>query len=287
MAGTLFVVATPIGNLEDITLRALRVLKEADLVVAEDTRSAGVLLSRHGIKRPLLSCHEHNEEERAGEVIRALAEGKRVAYISEAGTPGVSDPGARLVRKVSMADHAVVPIPGPCAATAALSASGFPADEFVFCGFLPPKAAARRKAVEALANEPRTLVFYEAPHRVQETLAALAAVLGDRRAAVFRELTKIHEEAVRGTLSEVASKVASKVPRGEFVLVVSGSPGPVTPASVPSAELRSRVERLCAEGWSRRDAVDRVAKEAHLPRKTVYSVVHSTTDENRSSSDDI
>ncbi len=286
MAGTLFVVATPIGNLEDITLRALRVLREADLVVAEDTRSAGVLLSRHGVKRPLLSCHEHNEEARAEEVIAALADGKRVAYVSEAGTPGVSDPGARLVARVSKAGHAVVPIPGPCAATAALSASGLSADEFVFCGFLPPKAAARKKAIEALANEPRTLVFYEAPHRVQETLADLAAVFGDRLSAVFRELTKLHEEAVRGTLSEVASRVASKEPRGEYVLVVSGCP-PAAPAEVPAEELKSRVDRLCAEGLTKRDAVDHVAKEAHLPRKAVYSVINAPTHENTASQDDI
>ncbi len=284
MAGTLFVVATPIGNLEDITLRALRVLKEADLVVAEDTRSAGVLLSRHGIKRPLLSCHEHNEEERAGQVIRALAEGKRVGYVSEAGTPGGSDPGARLVARVTEAGYDVVPIPGPCAATAALSASGLPADEFVFVGFLPPKAAARRKAIETLANEPRTMVFYEAPHRVQEALSELAAVLGNRRAAVFRELTKLHEEAVRGTLPEVSLRVAAKEPRGEYVLVVSGSPAPAAPIAVPAEELRVRVERLCAEGSTRRDAVDRVAKEVHLPRRAVYAIVNLSTDDNPSSS---
>ncbi len=266
----LYIVATPIGNLEDITLRAIRVLRESDLIAAEDTRSAGVLLSRHGVKRPLLSCHEHNEEARAEEVLRALAEGKSVAYISEAGTPGVSDPGARLAARAAEAGYAVVPVPGPCAAVAALSASGLAADAFVFCGFLPPKAAARAKAIAALANEPRTLVFYEAPHRVQEALADLASGLGARRAAVFRELTKLHEEAVRGNLAQVAAALASKEPRGEYVIVVEGASAPVRP-EVPEAELRSRVERLVADGLTRRDAVDRVAKEAGLARRTVYA----------------
>lgn len=270
MGGTLYIVATPIGNLEDITLRAIRVLRESDLIAAEDTRSAGVLLARHGVKRPLLSCHEHNEVARAEEVLRALAAGKSVAYVSEAGTPGVSDPGARLAARVAEAGHAVVAIPGPCAAVAALSASGLPADAFVFCGFLPPKAAARAKAIAALADEPRTLVFYEAPHRVQEALADLASGLGARRVAVFRELTKLHEEAVRGDLAKVAAALASKEPRGEYVLVVEGASAPAR-VEVPEAELRSRVERLVADGLTRRDAVDRVAKEAGVARRTVYA----------------
>lgn len=274
MTGVLFIVATPIGNLEDMTLRGIRVLREADLVVAEDTRSAGVLLARHGAKRPLLSCHEHNEESRAKEVIAAIAEGKRVAYVSQAGTPGVSDPGARLVARVAEAGHAVVPIPGPCAATAALSASGLPANAFLFCGFLPPKARARRAAIQALVNEPRTLVFYEAPHRIPVTLADLATGLGDRRAAVFRELTKVHEEAIRGTLADVASRIASKAPRGEYVIVVAGHGGREAPSDVPASELREGVERLCAEGLSRRDAVDRVARERGLARKVVYAAAN-------------
>lgn len=224
--GTLAIVATPIGNLRDITLRALDVLRGADLIAAEDTRNSQHLLSAYGIQARLVALHEHNEAAAAGRIVEALQAGQRVAYVSDAGTPGLSDPGARLVQAVRAAGLAVLPVPGASALAAAISVSGLEGP-FLFQGFLPPKAAARRKVLEALAALPCNLVFYEAPHRIEETVADLAAVLGESRTLVFgRELTKRFEQVHACPLAEAGAWLAAddNHRRGEFVLVVSAPP---------------------------------------------------------------
>jgi len=216
----LFVVATPIGNLEDITYRAVRVLSEAELIAAEDTRSARTLLARYNIRTPLCSYHEHNEEAVAARLAERLGAGAKIALISESGTPLISDPGYRIVRRAIEAGVEVVPIPGPCALTAALSVAGLPVHEFTFRGFLPRRAGQRRTALELLRDHEGTLIFYESPYRVRAMLADALSVLGDRPAAVGRELTKLHEEMIRGTLSELANRDFAT--RGEFVVLIAG-----------------------------------------------------------------
>jgi 16S rRNA (cytidine1402-2'-O)-methyltransferase len=225
MAGILYVVATPIGNLEDVTERALRTLREVDRIAAEDTRRTAKLLARHGIERPLTSYHDAVERQKAPQLVAELLEGKNLALVSDAGTPLISDPGYRLVRGALDAGVAVVPIPGPSAATALLSVCGFATDRFVFEGFLPQRAGRRRRRLEALRAEPRTIVLYESPHHVEQTLAEMEAILGDREIVVGREISKLFEEIVRGTISSVRAALASRPPRGEYTLVVAGVPG--------------------------------------------------------------
>jgi 16S rRNA (cytidine1402-2'-O)-methyltransferase len=225
-SGTLFVVATPIGNRGDLSSRARETLAAADLILAEDTRHTGQLLAGLGITTPLLSFHEHNEASRTEELVTRLAAGARIALVSDAGTPLVSDPGYRLVAAAGAAGVPVVPVPGACAAIAALSVAGLPTDRFAFEGFLPPRGAARRARLEELAAEPRTLVFYEAPHRVGEALEDLAAIFGAARpAAVARELTKLHETVYRESLGALAARARTDadMARGEAVLVVAGA----------------------------------------------------------------
>lgn len=225
-AGVLYLVATPIGNMGDISARAREILAAAGVVAAEDTRHSGRLLRELGLERPLVSLHEHNEKARASELVQRLKAGESVALVSDAGTPLVSDPGFPLVRAAVEAGIAVVPVPGPCAAIAALSASGLPGERFCFEGFLPARAGARRQRLEELAGEPRTLVLYEAPHRIAACLADLAAALGaSRRACVAREITKLHETFYRGSLGELAARAASDedLARGEAVVVVEGA----------------------------------------------------------------
>jgi len=266
-AGTLYVVATPLGNLEDITLRALRVLRESDLVACEDTRRTAQLLSAHGIAARTTSYFEHNERWKGDRLIEELRRGRRIALVSDAGTPGISDPGYRLVRDARAAGIAVVPVPGPSAAVTALSVSGLPSDRFLFVGFLPPRAAARRRAIEGLARVRETLVIYEAPTRVVEALADLQAVLGEREAFLCREATKLHEEYRRGTLAGLRGELGERPGvRGEIVLVVAGAPEEA-PAAESAPELYAR---LAAEGRTRREAVKEAARRLGLPAREVY-----------------
>jgi 16S rRNA (cytidine1402-2'-O)-methyltransferase len=273
-AGRLFVVATPIGNLEDVTLRALRVLREVRLIACEDTRRARNLLKTHGIATRCLSCFEHNERERVPQVLERLRSGDDVALVSDAGTPAVSDPGYRLVRAAREAGLPVIPVPGASAALAALSVSGLPSDRFLFVGFLPSKAEARRRALRELAIGPATLVFYESPLRVVAALDDLAEAFGDRDAFLCREATKLHEEYVRGRLSELRARLAERGEvRGEIVLVVGGA-GAAPAATAESPE--AMFGRLVAAGRARRDAVKEVARTLGLPAREVYRRVLST-----------
>ncbi len=269
-AGCLYLVATPIGNLEDITLRALRILKEANLIACEDTRQTQKLLQHYEIRTALISYHEHNELTRAPELVIELEQGAKVALVSDAGTPVISDPGHRLVT-LSLRHHIpVVPIPGPSAFVAALAASGLPCEEFLFVGFLPPRSGARRKALEAMRGESRTMILYEAPHRLVDTLADAADVLGARSAVVAREITKIHEEFLRGTLSELLASARKRPPRGEITLLI-GPGGEKTPAAPPSVSLKQRIEQLQAEaGLDRKAALKLAAKERGLGKREAY-----------------
>jgi 16S rRNA (cytidine1402-2'-O)-methyltransferase len=225
--GRLYVVSTPIGNLGDLSMRARETLQSVAVIAAEDTRHTGVLLKHFGIKTPQLSLHDHNEQQRSADIIERLRRGDSVALVSDAGTPAISDPGFELVRAVALAGLEVIAIPGPCAAIAALSIGALPTDRFCFEGFLPARAAARRQRLQSLIAETRTLVLYEAPHRVREALEDCAAVFGaGRSAAVAREITKLHEMTYRGTLAELAARAAADpdVGRGEIVLLIGGAP---------------------------------------------------------------
>ena len=268
--GTLFVVATPLGNRGDFSSRAGDTLAQVDLIAAEDTRHSGAFLSQLGITTPLVALHEHNEDARAAELVARLKDGARIALISDAGTPLISDPGYRLVAAAVAAGVAVVPVPGACAAIAALSVAGLPTDRFVFEGFLPARGAARRSRLAELASEARTLVFYEAPHRVAETLADVASAFGAERPAVLaRELTKVHETLYRGGLGGLAARAASdpNMARGEAVLIVGGAP--VVEAAIDAA----RLDRLLAgllSGLPLSQAVDLAAEVSGERRNRVY-----------------
>jgi 16S rRNA (cytidine1402-2'-O)-methyltransferase len=274
--GTLYLVATPIGNMEDITLRALRVLHEVSLVAAEDTRTTRKLLSHHGIKQRLRSYNEHNMKARTPQLLSALEAGD-VAFASEAGTPGVSDPGYELARAAIDGGHTVVAVPGASALLAALVASGLPMREFTFVAFLPRRDGDRRRLLKSLAREARTLVFFESPHRLRKTLEALLAELGDRRVAIGRELTKLHEQVFRGTVSNALAHFAE--PRGEFTIVVEGAGDSPKPDADVEAAARSRLSGLRGDGVKARDAVRQVTEETGLPRRRVYAIwVHIARD---------
>jgi len=221
--GTLYLVGTPIGNVEDLTPRAQRLLGAVDVIAAEDTRHTKGLLDRFGIRRPMLSYHDHNKDARTPELIDRMREGASVAVVSDAGSPGISDPAFTLVRAAVEAGLAVIPVPGPSSAICALEVSGLPTDRFAFEGFLPRKAGKRRARIEQLREDPRTLIFFESPHRLKSALADLSAVLGNRPASLSRELTKKFEETRRGPLNDLLSWVEKSPPRGEFVLVVGGA----------------------------------------------------------------
>lgn len=266
----LYVVATPIGNLEDITLRALAVLRSADLVAAEDTRKTAQLLSRHGITKSLVSYHDHNESRRTPELLQRLRQGASIALVSNAGTPGISDPGYRLVSAAAEAGLRIVPVPGATAAAAALSASGLPTDAFVFVGFLSKKAGKRLTQIKALASEARTVILYESPQRIVALVAELRQTLGDRRAVLARELTKIHEEFIRGRLSGILETLQSRPEvKGECTLLLSGAE---PQESLPWDEAREDIRRALASAAGGLSELARELAHTHgLPRKAVYA----------------
>jgi|SRR5579871_859053 len=270
MSGTLYIVATPIGNLEDITYRAVRVLGEVDRIACEDTRQTRKLLDRYGISKPLVSYHEHNEQSRTEQLLRDLEAGLNVALVSDAGTPLVSDPGYRLVEAARERRVVVSPVPGPSAILASLSASGLPTDSFLFLGFLPAKAGQRRAVLEENKATTATLVCYEAPHRVLETLDDVAAVLGSRPVVLARELTKIHEEFLRGTAAELVSSLRERGPlKGEITLMI----GKGEPIEADATPIDERVEKLIEAGLSRMEALKTVARQRGLSKREVYKQV--------------
>lgn len=272
MPGILYLVATPIGNLEDITLRALRILKEVDLVACEDTRHSRKLLNHYMITTPLTAYHQHNEEVKAERLVEKLRDGISIALISDAGTPGISDPGYRIVVACRNAGLPVVAIPGPSAVISALAISGLPTDAFVFAGFLPTKRAARQEVLTRLRAEQRTTLCYEAPHRLNETLSEIVELLGeDRPVAVARELTKMHEEVVRGSALEVRQIFAAREIRGEIVLMIA----PSGDLDTPTITVDEALAQLLTEGTPLRAAVKQVAKAYGLPGDEVYKIALS------------
>lgn len=268
----LYLVSTPIGNLEDITLRALRVLKSVALIACEDTRHTRRLLDHFGISKPTISYHEHNEQARADELVQRLAAGESIAIVSDAGTPGISDPAYRIVLAAIERCIAVVPIPGAVALIAGLVASGLPTDSFLFAGFLPAKKMARRGRLEELKAERATLVFYEAPHRIRETLCDALEVFGDRQASLARELTKLHEQFLRGTLPELIAHFDEHQPRGEMTLVIAGNADDNLPL-VESGSIGEQIERLMLDGVSRSDAIKQAAKSRGLTKREAYQML--------------
>ena len=268
--GKLILVGTPIGNLEDTSPRALRTLEEADVVACEDTRRTKKLLSHFGTRvRDLVVYNEGNERRKAEELVERIAKGATVALVSDAGMPGLSDPGYRLVRACVDRDLPVEVVPGPTASVSALAVSGLPPGRFVFEGFLPRKKGDRRRRIEELSSEPRTIVLFESPHRIVDSLTDLRDGLGDRPAAVVRELTKIYEEAQRGTLSELLARAEVESPRGEIVLVVGGAIHDDKPG-VEREELARRARALMDEGVERKSALVQVAREAGVPKREVF-----------------
>jgi 16S rRNA (cytidine1402-2'-O)-methyltransferase len=270
--GRLYVVATPIGNLEDITVRALRLLGEADLIACEDTRHTAKLLNHYGIHKPTLSYHQHNEASRADELLKRLEQGAQIVLVSDAGTPVISDPGHRLVSLCLERQIPVVPIPGPSAVIAALAASGLPAGEFLFVGFLPSRPAARRKVLQSLAKENRTLALYEAPHRLVDTLSDALECLGRRQAVMAREMTKVHEEFLRGDLAELLVRVQQQPVRGEITLLIGPPlPGDKKTHELCAAPLRERVEQIMRERQiDRKAALKLAARERGLTKREAY-----------------
>ncbi|WP_333870831.1 16S rRNA (cytidine(1402)-2'-O)-methyltransferase [Desulforamulus putei] len=276
--GVLYLCATPIGNLEDITLRALRVLKEADCIAAEDTRHTRKLLSHYEIHTPLVSYHSHSSESKEEHLIHRLLQGENIALVSDAGMPGISDPGADLVRQALQHGIEVIPVPGPSAAIAALVASGLPTHKFVFEGFLSNQRKTRRKQLQALRWEQRTMVFYESPHRLADTLRDMLAEWGDRPCTVARELTKLHEEFKRGTLSELVEYYNENRPKGEITLIVGGLPQEEAAARQQEKwadlSLTEHVAALVAQGVEKKEAIKQVARLRGISKREVYAAVH-------------
>ena len=267
MPGTLYIVATPIGNLEDITLRALRVLKEVDVIAAEDTRHTQILLNHHGIRTPLTSYHEHNERTKAQELVTRLEHGKDIALVSDAGTPAISDPGFRLVVEAIRAAIRIIPVPGASALTAVLSASGLPTDRFIFEGFLPAKKKQRRERLHTLRDETRTLIFYEAPHRLRDTLDDVHELLGNRETVLAREVSKVHEEFLRGTISEIIHMLASHDIRGEVTLIISGSTGE---SRMNEDLLKAEIRELKGQGLRHKEIAEVLGEKFGYAKKEIY-----------------
>lgn len=274
--GTLYLVATPIGNLEDVSRRAARVLGEVDRVLAEDTRRTAVLLEHLGIRAPLVSLREHNEAERTGDVLAWLLAGEDLALVSDAGTPLVSDPGARLVRAAAAAGHRIVPLPGPSAVLAALVASGLSTERFTFLGFPARKGVERARLLDRVAGAEETVVLFESPERLEALLGELVEACGSERAvAVARELTKLHEEVVRGTLAEALRYYSENPPRGEVTLVVEALPTPAAPDAADRSAARTLARALLDEGIRPSHAARELARRLGLPRNLAYEIVQN------------
>lgn len=267
MPGLLYIVATPIGNLEDITLRALRVLKEVDVIAAEDTRHTQILLSHHDIHTPLTSYHEHNEKTKAQDLVARLARGQNIALVSDAGTPTISDPGFRLVVQAIRGGVRIIPIPGASALTAVLSATGLPTDRFVFEGFLPAKKKQRRERLQILRDEIRTLIFYEAPHRLRDALDDIHELLGNREAVLAREVSKIHEEFLRGPISELVRSLGGGDVRGEVTLIISGSAGE---SRANEDLLKAEIRELKRQGLRVKEIAEVLGEKFGYPKKDIY-----------------
>ena len=271
--GTLFLIATPIGNLEDISPRALRILKEVQLIAAEDTRHSGVLLKHFGVETKLTSYFEHNKIHKLDQILAALAEGD-VALISDAGTPAINDPGYELVKAALASNFDVVPVPGPSAPIAALTVSGLPTDSFLYLGYLPHKGSERRKAVEHVSNLPYTLIFLESPHRIVDSLQDLLFTLGDRRICIAREMTKLYEEYWRGSISGALEYFKSKDPRGEFTLVVEGK-GKEENEKWEESELMDAIRKELQKGKSAKEISVDLAAQSGWNKKDVYALINS------------
>lgn len=270
MAGVLYVVATPIGNLEDITLRALRILREVDLIAAEDTRHTRKLLTHYGISTPLTSYYDQIESEKAPVLIEQLHVGKSIALVSDAGTPGISDPGYRLIIGAWEAGISIVPVPGPSTLTALLSVGGLPTDKFIFEGFLPAKHGQRQKALEHLKRESRTLVFFESPHRLLDTLHDLEEIFGDRQIVIGRELTKMYEELRRGSVSQIRQLLQNRELKGEIALLVAGWDGTQRPEETMS--LAEEIRLLEKEGLSLKEIAQTVSERRGIAKREVYAL---------------
>lgn len=267
MPGILYIVATPIGNLEDITLRAIRTLKEADVIAAEDTRHTQILLNHFAIKTPLTSYHEHNERAKTGQLVTRLERGESIALVSDAGTPAISDPGFRLVVEAVRAGIRVIPIPGASAAIAVLSASGLPTDGFVFTGFLPARKQERRSRLQELRGGSYSLVIYETPHRLKESLDDIGKILGDRRIVLAREVTKLHEEFLRGSVSEVIREVSQREIRGEITLVIEGRTGEI---STSEEGLRAEIDKLKDDGIRVKEIAEILGEKYGYSKREIY-----------------
>jgi 16S rRNA (cytidine1402-2'-O)-methyltransferase len=269
--GTLYIVATPMGNLEDMTFRAVRILQEVDLIAAEDTRYSKRLLNHYGIETGMISCHEHNEDKKAIQLVVALKSGKNIALISDAGTPLISDPGYSLVKAVAAQNLSIIPIPGCNAAIAGLSVAGLPTDSFLFCGFLPKKQQKRGQTLEALEPEKATLIFYESPKRICALIQQAIPILGDRQACLAREITKLHEEYIRGSLGDLLSSLELRTQvKGECVLFVQGA-GPSSQMTME--QLEELILSKKNENKSTADLAREISRAVHLPKKQVYDTI--------------
>lgn len=275
--GILYIVATPIGNLEDMTFRAIRILQEVDLIAAEDTRHTGKLLHHFQIKTPQISYHEHNRHQRLSELIDKLLLGKTIALVTDAGMPGISDPGYELVKACADANITIIPIPGACACIVALSASGLPTDKFIFEGFLAAKGKERRRSLEVLKNESRTIILYESPHRLRQTLADLGNSLGiDREIVLARELTKLYEEFWRGKIGDAIAHYTNREPQGEFTIVIAGIS---TVAPILSEEvIKAQLQELINQGMTKSQASRELAEKTALPRRQIYQIALTILD---------
>jgi 16S rRNA (cytidine1402-2'-O)-methyltransferase len=265
--GTLYIVSTPVGNLEDITLRAIRILGEVDIIAAEDTRHSVKLLNHLGIRKPMISYWREKEQIRSDEIIKRLHAGQSIALISDAGTPGISDPGAVLIKRAIEENIQILSIPGPSAFVAALSVSGLPTDQFTFMGFLPSRTAQRQKFLREVYLEQRTLIFYEAPHRIVDTLLDVSHIFGERKAALIKEITKFHEDVVRGSITEIIEEVQKTTIAGEYVIIVEGWSG--MNKSI-TEDVLSELHTCMRKGLGRKEAVKRIAETFGLSKKELY-----------------